>query len=144
MRYLIGALGALVILFGSSAAASAATASCGRVTTFVAPNSAGALITGDGWLIVAKADGTSEKVIVRSGSLSSFGGIGGYVCVAVDGVYLAGLIAPGGAGYVPEVASLPSTATAPPDATVILGLGGTLLVAGLALLAVGARRDSRG
>src|SRR5205809_3944252 len=104
MRQLIGALCFIAILFGVAPVADAATVGCGRVTTFVAPNSAGALNNGDGWLIFAKPDGTSEKVILRSGSLMPSGGISGYICVGIDGVYFTGLLAPGAAGYIPEPA----------------------------------------
>lgn len=226
---LLGVLCAVTILFGMApAAANAATVGCGRVTTFVAPDSQDALANRDGWVIFAKPDGTSEKVIVRSGTLTASGAIAGYICIGIDGVYFTGLLAPGAAGYVPEpanwetgtgiycgtvavnpfasgqlagprtfrltgplsgfgagtfsvpassalpavgsylcgrfavgapsvllavlrpgdpgyaAAGLPNTATTPADATVILGLGGTLLVTGLALLALGARRDRRG
>jgi len=97
---------ALAILFGGvSGTAAAATVGCGRVTTFVAPNSAGALNNGDGWIIFAKPEGTSDKVILRSGTLASSGAIGGYICVETDGVYFTGLVAPGTAGYVPEPAN---------------------------------------
>jgi len=103
MRYLIGALCAVAILFGAApSVASGATVECGRVTTFVAPNSVGALLSGDGWVIFAKPDGTSEKVILRSGTLTPFGAIGGYICVGIDGVYFTGLLAPGTAGYLSE------------------------------------------
>jgi len=108
---LIGALCFAAIFFClAPGVADAATVDCGRVTTFVAPNSAGALNSGDGWLIFAKPDGTSEKVILRSGTLTPAGGISGYVCVGSDGVYFTGLVAPGTAGYVPEPAgSVPGT-----------------------------------
>lgn len=103
MRYLIGALCAIALLSGvGSSVAAAATVGCGRVTTFVAPNSSGALNSGDGWLIFAKPDGTSEKVILRSGTLTASGGISGYVCIAIDGLYFSGLLTPGSTGYVPE------------------------------------------
>ncbi|HEV2248966.1 MAG TPA: hypothetical protein VGT60_00470 [Candidatus Limnocylindria bacterium] len=103
--HLLGAVCAAAITFGAAAnVAAAATIACGRVTTFVAPNTAGALNGGDGWLIFAKPDGTSDKVILRSGTLTPSGGISGYVCVGVEGVYLTGLLAPGTAGYVPEPA----------------------------------------
>ncbi|HTJ60862.1 MAG TPA: hypothetical protein VL333_06685 [Candidatus Saccharimonadales bacterium] len=110
-RYLIGGLCAAAILFGPSPQqAAAASVDCGRVTTFVAPDSAGALNGGDGWLIFAKPDGTSAKVILRSGTQTPAGAISGYVCVGIDGVYFTGLIAPGAAGYVPEPAgSVPGT-----------------------------------
>jgi hypothetical protein len=102
---LIGALCAAAILLAiAPGAADAASVGCGQVTTFVAPNSAGALNSGDGWLILAKPDGTSEKVILRSGTLAPSGGMSGYVCVAIDGVYFAGLLAPGTAGYIAEPA----------------------------------------
>jgi len=105
MRCLIGALRAMSLLAGvDSRVAAAATVSCGRVTTFVNPDSSGALNNGDGWLIVAKLDGTSEKVILRSRSQTSFGGISGYICMNVDGMYFAGLLTPGAAGYIPEPA----------------------------------------
>ena len=105
MRHLIGAGCAIALLFGlGSGVAAAATVGCGRVTTFVAPNSSGALISGDGWLIFAKPDGTSDKVILRSGTLTPSGGISGYICVGIDGVYFTGLLAPGAAGYIPEPA----------------------------------------
>jgi hypothetical protein len=103
MRYLIGAVCAIAILFGvEPSVADAATVGCGRVTTFVAPNTTGALTNGDGWLIFAKPDGTSDKVILRSGTLTPVGEISGYVCVGIDGVYFTGLLAPGTAGYIPE------------------------------------------
>lgn len=105
MRYLIGALCAIAILLGAApGSAAAATVGCGRVTTFVAPNSAGALIGGDGWMIFVKPDGTSDKVILRSGTLTPNGSIAGYVCVGIDGVYFTGLLAPGTSGYIPEPA----------------------------------------
>ena len=105
MRQLIGAACAIALLLGlGSGVAAAATVGCGRVTTFVAPNSSGALISGDGWLIFAKPDGTSDKVILRSGTLTPSGGISGYICVGIDGVYFTGLLAPGAAGYIPEPA----------------------------------------
>ena len=119
MRYVITALGALaLVLFAVPTLSSAATVSCGRVTTFVAPDSAEALrvAKGDGWMIFLRADGSSEKVIIRSGRLTSTGSIGGYVCVSVDGIYFNGVLAPGAAGYIPEpppgIRSLPSTSTA--------------------------------
>jgi hypothetical protein len=226
MRPLIGAACAMALLFGvGSGMAAAATVGCGRVTTFVAPNSSGALISGDGWLIFAKPDGTSDKVILRSGTLTPSGGISGYICVATDGVYFSGLVAPGAAGYVPEPANwvtgtdvfcgtvaanpftsgqlsgprtfqlsgglsgfgifsvptsialptigsylcgrfsiggpsqlvallaagepgyvppgLPSTSTAPADTMATAGLAGSCLVAGLTLVALGARRSRR-
>jgi len=108
---LIGVICTAAILFClAPGAADAATVGCGRVTTFVAPNSASALASGDGWLIFAKPDGTSDKVILRSGTLTPSGGISGYVCVGIDGVYFTGLVAPGTAGYVPEPAgAVPGT-----------------------------------
>ncbi|HSW95247.1 MAG TPA: hypothetical protein VLI88_03700 [Patescibacteria group bacterium] len=108
---LIGAICTAAILFClAPGAADAATVGCGRVTTFVAPNSASALASGDGWLIFAKPDGTSDKVILRSGTLTPSGGISGYVCVGIDGVYFTGLVAPGTAGYVTEPAgAVPGT-----------------------------------
>src|SRR5438132_7259265 len=107
MRYLIGAVWAIAFLSGmGSSVGAAATVSCGRVTTFVAPNSSGALNGRDGWIIFAKADGTSEKVIIRSGTLTPAGGISGYICVGIEGVYFTGLLAPGTAGYTPEPADL--------------------------------------
>jgi len=108
---LIGAVCAAAILLGTGqGVADAATVGCGRVTTFVAPNSASALISGDGWLIFAKPNGTSEKVILHSGTPTPPGGITGYVCVGIDGVYFTGVVAPGTAGYVPEPAgSVPGT-----------------------------------
>ena len=105
-RSLIGVLCTLAILLAIAPfTADAATVDCGRVTTFVAPNSAGALNNGDGWLIFAKPDGTSEKVILRSGSLTSFGGISGYICASSDGLYFTGLLAPGTPGYIAEPAN---------------------------------------
>lgn len=105
MRYLIGALCAVAIVFGAAPSwAAAATVGCGRVTTFVAPNSADALNGGDGWMIFVKPDGTSDKVILRSGTLTSNGSIAGYVCVGIDGVYFTGLLAPGTSGYIAEPA----------------------------------------
>jgi len=108
---LIGAICTAAILFClAPGAADAATVGCGRVTTFVAPNSASALASGDGWLIFAKPDGTSDKVILRSGTLTPSGGISGYVCVGIDGVYFTGLVTPGTAGYVQEPAgAVPGT-----------------------------------
>jgi hypothetical protein len=102
MRYLIGALCAVAILFGAapSVANAAATVGCGRVTTFVAPNSAGAQRNSDGWVIFLKPDGSSEKVILRAGT--QVGTLSGYVCVGIDGVYFTGLLAPGTAGYIIE------------------------------------------
>lgn len=113
LRYLLIALGAAAtVLFATPTPSSAATVSCGRVTTFVAPDSAGALTSGDGWMILAKTDGSSEKIIIRSGRLTSTGSIGGYVCVSVDGLYFNGVLAPGTAGYIPEpFGRLPSTST---------------------------------
>lgn len=103
MRFLIGALCAVAVLFGvAPRLAAAATVGCGRVTTFVAPNSAGALLNSDGWVIFFKPDGTSDKVILRTGTQT--GVLSGYICVATEGVYLTALIAPGSAGYVPEPA----------------------------------------
>lgn len=105
MRYLIGALCAAAILFGAAPdLAVAATVGCGRVTTFVAPDSSGALNSGDGWMIFAKPDGSSDKVIIKSGRLTPTGSIGGYVCIAIDGLYFDGVLAPGTAGYIPEPA----------------------------------------
>lgn len=102
---MIGSVFAVVILFGASAIqAAAATVGCGRVTTFVAPNSAGALNGGDGWLIFVKPDGSSDKVILRAAQVTSVGAISGYVCVGIDGVYFTGVLAPGTAGYIPEPA----------------------------------------
>lgn len=104
-RFLVGGLCALAITFGlAPQPAAAATVDCGRVTTFVAPNSAGALNGGDGWVIFAKPDGTSAKVILRSGTQMPAGAMSGYICVGIDGVYFTGLLAPGAAGYVPEPA----------------------------------------
>ena len=101
MRYLIGALCAVAILFGSApGVAIAATVGCGRVTTFVAPNSAGALTNSDGWVIFVKPDGTSDKVILRAGT--QVGALSGYVCLGIDSIYFTGLLAPGMAGYIPE------------------------------------------
>lgn len=101
MRYLTGALCAVAILFGAApSVAAAATVGCGRVTTFVAPKSAGALPNSDGWVIFVKPDGTSDKVILRAGS--QVGTLAGYVCLGIDSVYFTGLLAPGSAGYIPE------------------------------------------
>jgi hypothetical protein len=101
MRYLIGALCAVAILFGAApSVANAATVGCGRVTTFVAPDSAGALRNSDGWVIFLKPDGSSEKVILRAGT--QVGTLSGYVCVGIDGVYFTGLLAPGTADYIVE------------------------------------------
>ena len=109
-RYLIGGLCAVAMTFALAPRAAAATVDCGRVTTFVAPNSAGAVNGGDGWVIFAKPDGTSVKVIVRSGTQTPAGAISGYICVEIDGVYFTGLIAPGAAGYALEPAgSVPGT-----------------------------------
>jgi hypothetical protein len=72
---------------------------CGRVTTFVAPDSAAAVsIThnGDGWVIFAKSDGTSDKVIIRAGT--QVGALSGYVCMGIDSLYFTGLLTPGMAG----------------------------------------------
>lgn len=103
MRYLIGAMCAVAILFGAApGVATAATVGCGRVTTFVAPNSAGALPNSDGWVIFVKPDGTSEKVIIRAGT--QLGAVSGYVCLGIDSIYFTNLIAPGAVGYVPEPA----------------------------------------
>jgi len=82
--------------------ASAATVGCGRVTTFVGPNATGSLPSGDGWVIFAKADGTSEKVILRSGTPVPT--LSGYICIASEGVYSTGVIPPGAPGYIPEPA----------------------------------------
>lgn len=113
MRYLIGALCAAAILFGAVPdAAAAATVGCGRVTTFVAPDSPGALNNGDGWMIFAKPDGSSDKVIIKSGRLTPTGSIGGYVCIAIDGLYFDGVLAPGTAGYIPEPAVWVASGTA--------------------------------
>ncbi len=106
MRYAIGLLCSLALLFGVSATGAAAgTVGCGRVTTFVAPDSASALSSGDGWVIYAKPDGTSDKIIIRSGALSPNGSMAGYVCLELDGFYFAGVLAPGGPGYIPEPAN---------------------------------------
>lgn len=80
----------------------AATVECGRITTLVAPGSSAALVTGDGWIIIVKPDGTSTKAILRAGTVSPTGAIAGYVCFGVDSVYLAGLLAPGTPGYLTE------------------------------------------
>lgn len=106
MGYLIGLLCAVAFLFGAAPnVAAAGTVGCGRVTTFAPPNSAGSLNNGDGWIIYAKPDGTSDKVIIRSGTLTPNGSIAGYVCLEVDGFYFAGVLAPGTAGYIPEPAN---------------------------------------
>jgi hypothetical protein len=106
MRYLIGALCAAAILFGAvPSAAAAASVGCGRITTFTAPNSVSSNAGGDGWLIYAKPDGTSDKVIIRSGTVTPDGPIAGYVCLGLDGFYFTGLLAPGTVGYIPEPAS---------------------------------------
>ena len=106
MRHLIGLLCAVALLFGAAPnVAAAGTVGCGRVTTFAPPNSAGSLNNGDGWIIYAKPDGTSDKVIIRSGTLTPNGSIAGYVCLEVDGFYFAGVLAPGTAGYIPEPAN---------------------------------------
>jgi hypothetical protein len=103
LRYLIGAFGAVVIVLGAAPGlAAAAIVGCGRVTTFVAPNSAAALVNSDGWLIFAKPDGTSDKVIIRAGT--QVGALSGYVCIGIDSIYLTAVVAPGMAGYVPEPA----------------------------------------
>ena len=100
MRYLIGALCAVAILFAAPAdVAVAASVECGRVTTYVPPAAAVG-----GYVILAKPDGTQAKVILRAGT--QIGALSGYVCLGVDSIYLTGLLAPGMAGYVPE----------PPDA----------------------------
>lgn len=104
MRYLIGALCAVALLFGAApSVASAATVGCGRVTTFVGPNAAGSLPSGDGWVIFAKPDGSSDKVILRAGT--QVGTLSGYICIGSEGVYSTGVIAPGAAGYIPEPAN---------------------------------------
>lgn len=111
MRYSIVALCAVAILFGAApGVAAAATVGCGRVTTFVAPNSAGALPNSDGWVIFIKPDGSSEKVILRAGT--QVGTLSGYVCVGIDSVYFTGVLAPGATGYIPEplVWATPGTA----------------------------------
>ncbi len=104
MRYLVGALCAVAILFAASAnVAAAATVGCGRVTTFVAPDSAAAVFAthnGDGWVIFARSDGTSDKVIIRAGT--QVGALSGYVCMGIDSLYFTGQLTPGMAGYVPE------------------------------------------
>ena len=106
MRYPIGLLCAVAILFGAASnVAVAGTVGCGRVTTFAPPNSAGSLNNGDGWIIYAKPDGTSDKVIIRSGTLTPNGSIAGYVCLDVDGFYFSGVLAPGTAGYIAEPAN---------------------------------------
>jgi hypothetical protein len=104
MRSLIGLLSVAILLVAAANFAAAATVGCGRVTTYVQPGSSAALINGDGWLIFAKPDGTSEKVILRAAQVTPVGGISGYVCVGIDGVYFTGLLAPGTAGYIPEPA----------------------------------------
>lgn len=105
-RLLVGGLCALAITFGLAPhPAAAATVDCGRVKSFAAPNSAGALNGGDGWVIFAKPDGTEVKVILHSGTQMPAGAMSGYVCVGIDGVYFTGLLAPGAAGYVPEPAN---------------------------------------
>lgn len=107
MRYLVGALCAVALLFGAApSVAAAATVDCGRVTTFVGPNAVGSLITGDGWVIFARPDGSSNKVILRSGT--QVGNLSGYICIGSEGVYSTGLIAPGAAGYIPEPANVVS------------------------------------
>ena len=104
MRYLIGALCAAALLFSAApSVAAAATVGCGRVTTFVGPNAAGSLPSGDGWVIFAKPDGSSEKVILRAGT--QVGTLSGYICIGSEGVYSTGVIAPGVAGYIPEPAN---------------------------------------
>ena len=106
MRYPIGLLCAVALLFGAAPnVAAAGTVGCGRVTTFAPPNSASSLNNGDGWIIYAKPDGTSNKVIIRSGTLTPDGSIAGYVCLDVDGFYFIGVLAPGTAGYIPEPAN---------------------------------------
>lgn len=104
MRYLIGVLCAVVIVFGAAPdVANAATVGCGRVTTFVGPNAAGSLLSGDGWVIFVKPDGTSEKVILRAGT--QVGTLAGYICIGSEGVYSTGVLAPGVAGYISEPAN---------------------------------------
>lgn len=101
MRHSIVALCAVAILFGAApGVAAAATVGCGRVTTFVAPNSAGALRNSDGWVIFVKPDGSSEKVILRAGT--QVGTLSGYVCVGIDGIHFTSVLAPSAAGYIPE------------------------------------------
>lgn len=105
MRYLIGVLCAVAVLFGATPnVAAAATVDCGRVTTFVAPGASSALAGGDGWLIYVKPEGTSNKVIVGATQATAVGSIAGYVCLGIDGIYFAGLLAPGTIGYVSEPA----------------------------------------
>ena len=80
MRCLIGALCAASLLFAAApSAAAAATVGCGRVTTFVGPNAAGSLPSGDGWVIFVKPDGSSDKVILRAGT--QVGTLSGYICI---------------------------------------------------------------
>jgi len=106
MHYLISLLCVVAALLGAAPnVAAAGTVGCGRVTTFAPPNSATALNNGDGWIIYAKPDGTSDKVIIRSGTLTPIGSIAGYVCLDVDGLYVIGVLAPGTAGYIPEPAN---------------------------------------
>ncbi len=103
MRCLIGALCAASLLFAAApSAAAAATVGCGRVTTFVGPNAAGSLPSGDGWVIFVKPDGSSDKVILRAGT--QVGTLSGYICIGSEGVYSTGVIAPDAAGYLPEPA----------------------------------------
>ncbi|HEY8861468.1 MAG TPA: hypothetical protein VIN37_05165, partial [Candidatus Limnocylindria bacterium] len=54
---------------------------------------------------------------------------------------LVALLAAGEPGYVPP--GLPSTSTAPADTMATAGLAGSCLVAGLTLVALGARRSRR-
>ena len=111
MRYLIGALCAVALLFSAAPkVVAAATVGCGRVTTFVGPNAAGSLPGGDGWVIFVKPDGSSDKVILRAGT--QVGTLSGYICIGSEGVYSTGVIAPGAAGYIaePAVSVTPGTA----------------------------------
>jgi hypothetical protein len=109
-RHLIFALCVVGASVGLTSLAGAATVGCGRVTTFVAPNSSGALLSGDGWVIFGKSDGSSEKVILRAGG--PVGPLSGYICVTSEGVYLTEVLSPSAAGYIPEPADqiIPGTA----------------------------------
>lgn len=111
MRYLIVAICTLALLGGTTPAAAAGPiVDCGRVTTFVPPNSPGALNGGDGWVIVARSDGTSEKAIIRAGM--QLGELSGYVCLAIDGIYVSSVVTPEMPRYIPEASTFVPQGTA--------------------------------
>ena len=99
---LISTLMTIAFLVAFANVARAATVECGRITTFVAPGSSAALVTGDGWIIIVKPDGTSTKAIIRAATIGPTGAIAGYVCFGVESAYFAGLLAPGTPGYITE------------------------------------------